>query len=56
MECPAPECGAHWCFYCGEKVDPDEIYDHMSSEHGGWYNGHGYEMESDDEAGSIDGE
>jgi len=39
IECPAPECGAHWCFNCGKKVGPDAIYEHMTAAHGGWYNG-----------------
>lgn len=35
IACP---CGAHWCFFCGANVGED-IYNHMSEEHGGWYGG-----------------
>lgn len=30
-------CGKHWCWFCGEKQNGDEVYDHMSEVHGGWY-------------------
>ena len=32
MTCP---CGVHWCFECGGEFSYNNIYDHMSSEHGG---------------------
>ncbi|KAJ7136564.1 hypothetical protein C8R44DRAFT_695487 [Mycena epipterygia] len=30
-------CGTHFCFACGEKSSLEEIYGHMNSEHGGFY-------------------
>lgn len=30
-------CGTHFCFACGEKSSLDEIYGHMNTEHGGFY-------------------
>lgn len=30
-------CGKHWCWFCGEGKGGDEIYEHMSWVHGGWY-------------------
>ncbi|KAK4168438.1 E3 ubiquitin-protein ligase itt1 [Cladorrhinum sp. PSN259] len=44
-------CGMHWCWYCGEESSEYEIYEHMSREHGGWYEGRRYdgEYESDDD-------
>lgn len=41
----ACRCGTHWCFNCEKAVGVREIYRHMSEEHGGWYNGEGYEGE-----------
>ncbi|KAK4107851.1 hypothetical protein N656DRAFT_840145 [Canariomyces notabilis] len=38
-----PNCEAHWCFNCGEKVGEREIYTHMSDKHGGWYGGREFE-------------
>ncbi|KAF9880558.1 dihydroxyacid dehydratase [Colletotrichum karsti] len=38
ITCSVPGCGAHWCFFCGENVGLDEIYNHMQT-HGGWYGG-----------------
>ncbi|EEY23973.1 dihydroxyacid dehydratase [Verticillium alfalfae VaMs.102] len=32
-----PNCDAHWCFQCGQDVGYDRIYQHMSEEHGGWW-------------------
>lgn len=32
-----PSCDAHWCFQCGQDVGYDRIYQHMSDEHGGWW-------------------
>jgi len=37
ITCTVPGCGAHWCFFCGEKSEEYEIYDHMENEHGGLY-------------------
>ncbi|KAH8674263.1 hypothetical protein BX600DRAFT_410795 [Xylariales sp. PMI_506] len=34
ISCP---CGQHWCFYCGEGTSELDIYEHMSRDHGGWY-------------------
>ncbi|KAK0744392.1 hypothetical protein B0T21DRAFT_407501 [Apiosordaria backusii] len=53
MSCTVNGCGAHWCFKCGEKVDHDEIYHHMSEEHGGWYNGREYEDYDEEEEDEI---
>ncbi|KAI0602057.1 hypothetical protein F4775DRAFT_603641 [Biscogniauxia sp. FL1348] len=48
IQCVVPGCGAHWCFFCGLKVSEEEIYVHMSEEHGGWYGGlEAEEYESD---------
>jgi len=33
IEC---HCGTHFCYECGDAFDRDEIYDHMSEEHGGY--------------------
>ncbi|KAL1898503.1 hypothetical protein Sste5346_003407 [Sporothrix stenoceras] len=52
IACTVPGCGAHWCFFCGEKVEADLIYNHMSEEHNGWYDGGNndlYEYGTDDE-------
>ncbi|KAK4179157.1 hypothetical protein QBC36DRAFT_323286 [Triangularia setosa] len=56
MACTMSGCDAHWCFKCGEKVDQDEIYHHMSEEHGGWYNGRDYEDYDDEEDDEFMGE
>lgn len=37
ISCTVPGCNAHWCFFCGELVGEAAIYEHMSREHGGWY-------------------
>ncbi|KAM0279890.1 hypothetical protein ACHAQH_004330 [Verticillium albo-atrum] len=37
IECP--NCQSHWCFQCGENVGAKGIYEHMSVEHGGWWDG-----------------
>ncbi|KAK0673071.1 hypothetical protein QBC41DRAFT_312120 [Cercophora samala] len=49
MTCIVSGCNTHWCFKCGEGVDQEEIYHHMSEEHGGWYDGREYEDYDDDE-------
>ncbi|KAK0640833.1 hypothetical protein B0T16DRAFT_418537 [Cercophora newfieldiana] len=38
-----PVCAAHWCFYCGKQAEFDNIYKHMSEEHGGFYDGGDYD-------------
>lgn len=30
-------CGAHWCFFCGKQSSSNNIYEHMTKEHGGFY-------------------
>ena len=45
IQCVIPTCRVHWCFFCGEKQDQDKIYNHMSTEHGGYYNGRDYESD-----------
>jgi hypothetical protein len=40
-------CGTHWCWFCGEKSSPDNIYSHMQTEHGGWYAGGDEDMDED---------
>ncbi|KAJ7064671.1 hypothetical protein C8F01DRAFT_1127642 [Mycena amicta] len=30
-------CGTHFCYACGKAFAPEEIYGHMTSEHGSWY-------------------
>ncbi|CAK7200505.1 hypothetical protein SEUCBS139899_003201 [Sporothrix eucalyptigena] len=37
ITCTVHGCNTHWCFFCGEEVSASYIYEHMSSEHGGWY-------------------
>ncbi|XP_006456183.1 hypothetical protein AGABI2DRAFT_195409, partial [Agaricus bisporus var. bisporus H97] len=32
------KCGAHFCWICLGVFESDRIYDHMSKEHGGFYN------------------
>ncbi|KAK6073351.1 dihydroxyacid dehydratase [Seiridium cupressi] len=44
IEC---DCGTHWCFFCGEESEPDQIYGHMEKEHGGLYGVPGVEDEDD---------
>jgi hypothetical protein len=39
IACAVPGCDAHWCFNCRANVGQNEIYDHMTQEHGGWYGG-----------------
>ncbi|KAN0089026.1 hypothetical protein V8E51_019286 [Hyaloscypha variabilis] len=39
ITCTVRGCGVHWCFFCGGKFDQGTIYSHMSTEHGGYYNG-----------------
>ena len=48
ISCP---CGAHWCYGCGERVAEDQIYAHISREHGGLWAGYDEagEYEDDDE-------
>jgi hypothetical protein len=53
IEC---DCGAHWCFACGEKQadSGQEIYRHMSMVHRTWYHdddweGYGLDDEYDTE-------
>ena len=40
-------CGAHWCFVCGKKFTSGTIYDHLQSEHGGYWHNRAYD--GDDE-------
>jgi len=49
IECPTPECGVHWCFNCGEEIAREDIYNHMSVAHGGWYDGLEEEPGSEDD-------
>ncbi|PMD13445.1 hypothetical protein NA56DRAFT_665552 [Hyaloscypha hepaticicola] len=54
ITCTVPGCGAHWCFFCGEQFEEGAIYGHMSTEHGGYYNGvEDEENEGEDE--DVDG-
>lgn len=32
-------CGVHWCFYCGDAQTSSGIYAHMSTAHGGFFDG-----------------
>ncbi|KAK4444521.1 E3 ubiquitin-protein ligase itt1 [Podospora aff. communis PSN243] len=54
MACPVEGCGAHWCFFCGKRVDEGLIYSHMSEEHGGWYAGGEWEEEYYSEGEDMD--
>ncbi|CZR54669.1 uncharacterized protein PAC_04553 [Phialocephala subalpina] len=51
ITCTVPDCGTHWCFFCGKEETPSTIYDHMRVEHGGFYGGQADPDESDDEEG-----
>jgi hypothetical protein len=42
-------CGAHWCWACGKEFDSQEIYNHMSRVHGGYYAGGDYGYDSEEE-------
>lgn len=35
--CPVPDCGAHWCYFCGKELGAGEIYKHMSWAHDGFF-------------------
>lgn len=35
ITCPVEGCGTCWCYFCGEKVPENNIYDHMAMDHGG---------------------
>ena len=37
IHCPIPDCGVHWCYFCGKKSDEKTIYRHMSEQHGGFF-------------------
>jgi hypothetical protein len=37
IECLVPDCRVHWCWECGETAPEDQIYAHMGTAHGGWY-------------------
>ena len=39
IQCTVTNCGAHWCFFCGEESTERNIYGHMQAEHGGLYGG-----------------
>lgn len=44
-----PTCDADWCFACGYgAVRGENIYEHMTVVHGGWYNGRDYEEEEEE--------
>ncbi|KAL9948035.1 hypothetical protein ACHAQF_006177 [Verticillium nonalfalfae] len=45
-----PNCDAHWCFQCGEDVGYGQIYQHMSEEHGCWWD------DRDDGDGDVEDE
>ncbi|KAJ6615160.1 hypothetical protein B0H10DRAFT_1880092 [Mycena sp. CBHHK59/15] len=30
-------CGTHLCFSCGKQCMPEEVYKHMQTEHGSWF-------------------
>jgi hypothetical protein len=50
ITCEVPGCDAHWCFFCGENVGEDKIYEHMDRDHGGLYieeEGDNYDDEDD---------
>ncbi|KAL4876193.1 hypothetical protein BJY04DRAFT_147392 [Aspergillus karnatakaensis] len=54
ITCPVQDCGAHWCYFCGEEAEDEaEIYGHMSRVHGGIYEGGEYEDEDEDEDEEI---
>ena len=56
IQCTVPGCGAHWCFFCGKESDEHEIYEHMRTEHGGYYGGRVDEEDWDNDAMSEDDE
>ncbi len=49
ITCPVEGCGTHWCFNCGKAVPLEEIYTHITREHGGLYGGHDFEEDGDDD-------
>lgn len=48
IKCSVEGCGVDWCYFCGKEYGDDEIYKHMSEEHGGFFGGE-VEMEWDEE-------
>ncbi|KAJ6009252.1 hypothetical protein N7522_004268 [Penicillium canescens] len=46
IKCSVQGCGVDWCYFCGKEFSDDEIYKHMSEEHGGFFGG---EFEIEDE-------
>jgi hypothetical protein len=45
-------CGTHWCWFCGEKSSPADIYSHMQTEHDGWFAAEDVEIDEDYEGTS----
>lgn len=60
ITCPVEGCGACWCYFCGEKVPENRIYDHMANDHGGIFERgelgdySGDEFDDDDDDGDDD--
>ncbi|KAK2042381.1 dihydroxyacid dehydratase [Colletotrichum somersetense] len=54
ITCTVPGCSAHWCFFCGENVGPENIYPHMSSVHGGLWDDDGNEDDDGEEDEEYD--
>ncbi|KAI1333648.1 hypothetical protein F5Y15DRAFT_410212 [Xylariaceae sp. FL0016] len=47
--CAVPTCGVHWCYFCSEMfVNYGQIYEHITTEHGGAYEAEA-EARGDDE-------
>ncbi|KAK0708016.1 hypothetical protein B0H67DRAFT_589123 [Lasiosphaeris hirsuta] len=49
MACSVPNCGAHWCWKCGEQVEEELIYVHITTAHGGLYDEEEEEEEDEEE-------
>jgi hypothetical protein len=54
IQCTVTGCGAHWCWFCGKESDERRIYEHMTTEHGGYYGGQ--EEDDYDSEDGLDGE
>ncbi|KAH6695548.1 hypothetical protein F5X68DRAFT_163812 [Plectosphaerella plurivora] len=52
ITCP---CGTHWCYQCGKACSQDDIYRHMSQEHGGYYGGQDYDYDGGGDEYEDDG-
>ena len=47
ITCMMKECGAHWCYFCGEGFPEGRIYRHLNTAHGGYYYDDGEDWDDD---------